>query len=264
MKYALTTKCGKKYLEEADEIIVTYKEKEKLLDYQELYSTKPVTVQCWDFTNGLVDMQWLKKVSTQYPNGFSVGVLSIAELEQAIAEGLHAYLLMTINNFAQLNMLVDMGAAYVYLAQPLFSSLDKVQRFDINIRWVPNLIDARYKLAHETWIRPEDIELYAEMFPDSICEFVGMKTAQAEQAMYRIYKSGEWQQNLGFIFPEFKDQDIANWLIDDQIGKQRLTCRQHCEEYPNGAGCHACDLGLQLAKKDLLQKFVDELPKDNT
>ena len=32
MKYALTTKCGKKYLEEADEIIVTYKEKEKLLE----------------------------------------------------------------------------------------------------------------------------------------------------------------------------------------------------------------------------------------
>lgn len=268
MKYALTTKCSKKYLDLADEIIVPYKEKERLLDYQEQYAEKPVTVQCWTQYNNMIDTKWLKGVATQYPKGFSVGVTSMTDLKNILAEGLPAYFLRTINNFAALAALQEMGAAYVYLDQPLFSSLDKVQRFDINVRWVPNLVDASpgylQRMAHGTWIRPEDIKLYEEMFPNSICEFIGAETAQAEQALYRIYKSGEWKQDIEFIMPEFKDQGIANWLIDDQVGKQRLTCRQRCEEYPNGAGCHSCDLGLQLAKKDLLQKFADELPTNNT
>ena len=44
MKYALHAWCDKEYLRQADEIIVKYSEKERSLEYPELYPNAAITI----------------------------------------------------------------------------------------------------------------------------------------------------------------------------------------------------------------------------
>lgn len=151
----------------------------------------------------------------------------------------------------ELNRLYNAGVPYIYLDSPLFFSIDKVKRFNIPVRFLPNMVDASpgylTAMAHGTWIRPEDLQRY-DVIPNSIVEFQNTVNPKAEEAYWRVYaQDGFWKGDLGYLLPEAKGLNIANYLIIPEFGESRMTCRQHCEEYPLSAGCHLCDRALLLA-----------------
>jgi len=110
----------------------------------------------------------------------------------------------------ELNRLYSAGVPCVYLDAPLFFSMDKIKRFNIPVRLLPNVIDASpgylTTFAHGTWIRPEDIKEY-DIIPNAIVEFQNTVNARAEEAFWRVYaKDGKWDGDLGFLFLEVKGQ----------------------------------------------------------
>ena len=263
MKYALHARCEKQFLKQADEIIVSYREKDRLLDYPELYPEAAVTIQCYETDPDNIDFKWLAAMAPQFPKGYSVGFLSLQLLSIARDLNINAYLLRYITTYAELNKLKELGACYVMLGQPLFSSVNKVKRFEIPVRWTPNIVDANNfglsDIIHGTWIRPEDLHLYDEI-PDSVAEFPGARDYKAEQALFKVYKRGEWKQDLGFLLLEFKGMNINNYLLstDETFGEKRLNCHQMCEETPGGSLCHYCNTNMRLANPDFLKKVMDK------
>lgn len=188
-----------------------------------------------------------------FPKGYSVGFLMPDMLYAARELGINAYLLRHITTFAELNELKRIGACYVYIAQPLFSSIDKVKQYAIPVRQTPNLVNSSSfhleNLAHGSWIRPEDLYRYDEI-PDSIVEFPGARDYKAEQAFFKVYKKGEWPQDLGFLLLELKGYNINNYLLstDETFGEHRLNCHQICEE----GRCHYCDNWFKFANPDFI------------
>ena len=261
MKFALHAWCDKEYLAQADEIIVKYSEKERILEYPELYPNAAVTIQCYKETANDIDWKWLKSMAPLFPHGFSVGVIYFNMIPIARLHGLNAYFLSYLDTFAELNRAYHEGSSYVYLNQPLFSQHDKVVRFGIPVRWTPNVVDASMrnvlgKLEHGTWIRPEDLPLY-DIIDGCIVEFPGANGSRAEQALFRIYKSGVWEQDLGLLLLEFKGMNVANYLIPPDFGKTRCNCAQKCETFPNGDGCHICEHALQIADFNNVNEYFN-------
>lgn len=259
MRFALHAKCDKEYLTKADEIIVSYKEKERILDYPSLYPDAAVTIQCIDEKSEEIDWKWLKAMKEQFPKGFTVGVKDIESLSFGIQANVPIYWLQSITTFNQLNFLYDLGVSYIYVDQPLFSSVDKLKRFNIPVRWMPNIINQSgfiMEKAHGTWIRPEDLDEY-DIIPGCIAEFNNVNGSKAEQAFYRVYAlEKEWPMDLGLLLLDFKDKGIANSLIDPDLIEHRLNCHHKCEEYPNRNGCHICLNVFNTANRE---KIVDYL-----
>lgn len=267
MRYALNAWCEDEYLAKADEIIVKYSEKERILDYPEKFPNAAVTIQCWKSKqNYFIDWKWLKAMAKQFPNGFSVGVLNYSDIAIAKEWDIPVYMLKHINNFVELNLAKQHNLCYIYLDQPLFSSMKEVQRFNIPVRWTPNIVDSSPghllladRLIHGTWIRPEDIDKY-DYIEGCTVEFPSTNGHPAEQAFYRVYHDDkQWEQDLGFLLLDFKGKDIANYLIDPELINTRLVCHQRCEEYPDGNGCHACDKVFHLANHELIESYLKEI-----
>lgn len=262
MKFALHAWCDKETLAQADEIIVDYKEKERILDYPEDFPQTAVTIHVRQGQD--IDWEWLKGMRHSFPFGFTIGTSDIQTFHKAHEYELKSYLLSYISTFAELNRFYKENAAYVYLNQPLFSMHEKIKRFNIPVRWTPNIIDASGQnclidFTHGTWIRPEDIELY-DIIPKCIVEFPGMSSSKAEQALFQVYKKGIWEQDLGLLLPQLKDMGIANYLIHDDFGKMRCNCGQICETFPNATGCHACNNAILLANKEILNDYFNNTP----
>lgn len=257
MRYALRARCDKKHLQQADEIIVFYKERERILDYPEEYPNAAVTIQCFDVSDDEIDWKWFAAMKPNFPNGLTVGVNTHDGVIAGKLWEVDTYLLKYINTYAELNELIEEGACYVLLDQPLFSSIDKIKRFNIPVRWIPNITNPYghlQRLTHGIWIRPEDIEQY-NIHEKCVVEFIQPPgLTRGEQALFDIYKKGTWEQRLGNLVQDFNEKDWVNYLIDEELITKRLNCGQRCEEYPQGNGCHACDLALQLSDPALLQQ----------
>ena len=262
MKYALHARCQKNFLKKADDIIVDYKEKERILDYPEEYPDTAVTIQFYNVPIEEIDWIWLQNMAPMFPKGFTLGFVDMLSLRMALDLKLKAYLLKHINNFAELSMLKEIGVCFVYLDQPLFSSIDKIKKYELPVRWTPNLVDSTpgylQRLQHGSWIRPEDIDMY-NINDGCICEFISSNGYAGEQAYFKIYTKKMWPQDFGYIYPEFENLNINNFLLTSKLTEIRLNCHQRCEETPGGAGCHVCDLEFFMANNDRLHKVEKSL-----
>ena len=232
-----------------------------MLDFPEEFPQASINIKCYETDPNNIDFKWLAAALPNYPKSYTIGFLTWNLLDTAKAFGLNAYLLRSINTYAELNALKDVGVSHVILGQPLFFSLDKIKRFGIPIRWIPNLVNSGSlplsELSHGTWIRPEDISKY-DILPDCVIEFLNAKDFKAEQALFRVYKKGAWQQDLGLLFPEFAEYNINNYLLfsnEDYSCDKRLNCHQLCEESPGRTLCHYCNTWFKLANPDLIKAF---------
>lgn len=241
---------------------MSYRNREKILDFPEEYPNAAVVIQCFETNIGEIDYKWLMSMAPQFPKGYCVGFLTEDTLKVARELDISAYLMRYINTYAELNELHRIGVSYVMLGQPLFSSLDKVKLFHTPIRWSPNVVNnSNFNLnylEHGTWIRPEDLHLYDinVVTGECVTEFPGAIDYKAEQSLYRIYKKGTWPQDLGFLLPEFKGYNINNFLIPDDFCQKRLNCHQQCEEKPDNSMCHYCVTSFKLANTDFLNTVI--------
>lgn len=264
MKYALRSWQSDRLLLEADEIIVWYNEREKILDYPEMYPNTAVTIQCWKEKPEDIDWNWCAAMAQQFTQGFTMGFMELSMLYTAQSKGIKAYLLKTVNSYVELNVLLQAGAAYVYLDQPLFSSIDKVKEFGIPARYIPNLIDSSpglltqlNRLSHGTWIRPEDIDMYD--YGDCLVEFQGVSGPKAEKVYFDVYRRKEWLGRFNLLIPELENYNVDNFLLESELSEKRLNCHQRCEESPDGNGCHLCDSAFRLATRENIKGYMDDL-----
>lgn len=261
MKFALHMNCSKKYLLDADEIIVYYKDKDKIMDFPEKYPNKPITIQCFNEDIGDIDWEWCSSISKVFPQGFSMGFINIVSLREALNRNIKAYMLKTINSFMELDYLRSIGVCQVYLDEPLFFSIDKVKSFGIPVRYIPNLVDSSpgylQRASHGTWIRPEDLDMYD--FEGCIAEFQGIHV-KGEMAYFRVYKEQkEWLGRFNLLLPDLQGYDVDNFLLESELTEKRLNCNHKCESVPNGEGCYLCDTAFDLARRELVTDYIESI-----
>ena len=160
-----------------------------------------------------------------------------------------------ISSYYQLRALKEMGASYVRLDAPLFFDLPNVKKIGVPIRAVPNIayndgLD-RIDGVCGTWIRPEDMDAYAEYIEAIEFEDCDQKK---EQAMYRIYAEDKtWPTDLGLLITNLNHTG-TNRMIGSEYSQRRIDCGQRCQE---DSSCHICYQLLALANPKLIKDYVN-------
>ena len=75
------------------------------------------------------------------------------------------------------------------------------------------------------WVRPEDVKFYEGAI--YVFEFEDFDTLEKERALFRIYKQGEWNDELKLLITNL-DMDIANTFLPPDFGEVRSMCQQKC------------------------------------
>jgi hypothetical protein len=130
-----------------------------------------------------------------------------------------------VNNFYDLQALVNYGCCDVKIDAPLTHMLDKLDNFDITIRMCPNI--AYYAFIPRengiigSWIRPEDMEVYEEYI--DVFEFEDCDKKK-EEALYRIYaEQKSWPNDLNELISNLNYHASGKLILPD-FAKVRIFC----------------------------------------
>ena len=176
----------------------------------------------------------------------------VAELKE---HGIPWYWGYPISSYYQLRAVKDMGACYARLDAPLFFDLPRVKEVGVPIRIVPNVayIDGLDRIdgVCGTWVRPEDMDAYAE-YVDAV-EFEDCDQKK-EAAMYRIYAEDKnWPTDLGLLITNLNHTG-TNRMIRSDASQSRISCGQRCQE---NNSCRLCYRMLDIANPDMVKKYVN-------
>lgn len=172
-------------------------------------------------------------------------------LEAAKALGIKFFYSIPINNFYDLKALVDYGCCDIRIDAPLTHMLDKLEKYDITIRMIPNIAYYAYIPRENgvigSWVRPEDTELYEEYV--DVFEFEDCDKKK-EEALYRIYaEQKNWPGKLNNLITNL-NYDAINRLILPEFGKIRMFCKQRCT---SGLECSLCYRMLNIANLEKIE-----------
>lgn len=156
-----------------------------------------------------------------------------------------------INNFYDLQALMDYGCSDVRIDAPLTHMLDKLEKLDITVRLSPNIAYYAYIPRKDgvcgSWIRPEDTilyEKYIDVFEFEDCDI------KKEQALYRVYAEQKtWSGNLNTLISNL-NYNATNSLIYPEFSEKRAFCGQKCM---SGLNCKLCYRMLDLANPDKIE-----------
>lgn len=272
MRVCLSNRNTIEYLRKADEIKVRFYDYKAVPDYFEDYPDKNIILdlnveQGFDPSDESIWNE-LRSFSVLGQGKFICCVEDLFQMEKCKELDIKFYYGYPVNSFYELNALVLCGVCYVRVAPPLSHSLDKVARFNIPVRAVPNVCYQGY-LPHENgihgqWIRPEDLTLYNKYI--DIIEFEDCDRIEKEQALYRIYmEEHEWPGDFDMLYTNFNYKGV-NRMLDSDLALRRMTCGQTCEA---GGFCRLCDRYIDLADEEkwieynkAMNKQPDEVIKD--
>lgn len=259
MKYCLNGRQNRSYLEKADEIYVLWRDRKILLEFIEKYPNSDFVIEIKPDIDEEIDWEYINLCNKTCKKTLYCKLYNLIFSSKCKEYDLYFFYAYPANSFFELNGLKEIGVSYVYLAAPLFFKTEEVIKYQIPIRYVPNLAYSAYiphsNGIHGTWIRPEDIELYDNN--NNICEFDGINLEQ-ERLLYDIYKERkEWPGDLNLLFINF-NHSVHNRIVDKQIGNMRLNCGQKCEEKGN---CYLCNKILEF--EQTLLKYKASKQKEN-
>lgn len=262
LKYCLKNRQEKKYLDLADEIKAEYRDYKSFPDLIEKYPDK--TLICQIYSNK-EDVDWdaLKRTNILAKGNFICCVGTYDYMIKCKELDIKFYFGFPVKTFWELESLRDLGVCYVRLDAPLFFQMDRVKKYGVPVRAVPNVAYLA-DLPHSdgvcgTWIRPEDTAIYEEYI--DVFEFEDCDIKK-EQALWRIYaKNREWPGSMNLLISNFNYEGICSCIHPD-LADHRLTCRQRCKEVPNS--CRLCYRTMKLANPKIirsLQEKIEELEK---
>jgi hypothetical protein len=165
-----------------------------------------------------------------------------------------------VDSYWELQGLKNLGVCYARLGPGLFFDMDAVKKIGVPIRAIPNLA-YNDLLPHADgicgqWIRPEDLSIYNDYI--EVIEFEDADSTK-EQALYRIYMKGEgWKTAISSLITNLSPDPASNPLLDEDLTKARLNCRQKCQA---GGTCQICYRYFSLANKKKLQEYLDTIKK---
>ena len=256
MKVCLQNRQEAKYLKYADEIKVGFRDRKALPDMFEKYPEKDFILEL--YSDSEIDWNDIKEY-----NILSQGhlILCIANREQmSMCKEINAkfYFGYPISSFYDLRAAVACGVCYVRLDAPIFFQLDKVKELGVPVRAVPNVAYLDFIPREDgvcgTWIRPEDLDDYAEYV--EVIEFEDCDN-QKEQALYRIYiEQKAWPGELNDIISNLNYNGTNRMIPPHTFGIKRAVCGQRCQETGR---CKICYRTLDLANPTLLSDYRDAM-----
>lgn len=252
MKYSVNVRCGLKAIKMADEVYFDWRDRKALIDYIEKYPDKTFVQEIP--VSEPIDYEILKAYNEKLNGNFYVALPytweNYKELQKA---GLKYYVSYPVNNMFEFKTFVDAGVSFVLITAPLTHKLDKLAAYNVALRMCPN-VQALPPTAKDnvigSWIRPEDVDLYAK-YIDTL-EFWGK--AQFAETSLRIYKENKnWPDDLSILMPALGAHIDSRTVPPDAI-TARMNCGQRCLEGSNCRICHKLEAFSNTLKKAAAQK----------
>lgn len=257
MKFCLRNRQIGEYLQKADEIKMEYRDHKSIPDEFEKYPDKPIIVQIPYHTEA--DWKSLELYKRMKPDNFICCVSSEEDANICKEKGIKFYYGYPITTYYELRYWLEKGVCYIRLGAPLFFDLPTVAKIvgDTPIRAVANISwyasDPCNDPVVGTWIRPEDLDTYANYI--STIEFEDCDNRK-EQALYRIYaEQKNWPGDISMIITNF-NQPGLNRMIPPTFGEKRIQCGQRCQ---SKGTCHFCEYTIKLADYDLIKSYKTEV-----
>lgn len=255
MNYCLSSQVNSEYWKLAQEIKLPYKELKRLLD---IYEVNPNLTFIIRITSQ-EDKNKIKWDELQQYNKMTQGKVIIETDSFDIMEAckifnIRYFYAIPVNNFYDLQALIDLGCCDVKIDAPLTHMLNKLDHFDITIRMSPNIAYYAYIPRVDgvigNWVRPEDVALYEEYI--DVFEFEDCDKRK-EEALYRVYAEQKtWPSDLNNLITNL-NFSANNRLILPEFGETRMNCGQKCL---TGTYCNICYRMLKLANLEEIRQLV--------
>ena len=259
MKFCLKSGQISSYLKKADEIIINYNNRfdipklTKKYPQAELVLEIPPTVE-WKIDE-LKELYYLSKNKLK----FCLPRMSDPEIIELKDAGIPFFWGYEITTGYELEALIRLGVCEARIGAPLFFCGDFLKTCGIPLRVTPNIAHNGYIPETDgivgSWIRPEDIDMYENIF--NTIEFADCDVKK-EQALYRIYaEKKHWPGEIHMIISNLEDKMALNRLLfSEDFTKTRLNCGQKCM---TGGSCKICYRLVNLANRDLIKDYAESM-----
>ena len=259
MKFSLSNRQQSTYLKKADEILIQYRDRNALPDYEEKYPEAALVVEVppaqeWD----LVEIKELAilargKLTLSLPEMTDPRINALKEANIPFFWG------YAVSTWHELEALINFGVSQVRIEAPLFFQTDKLKHVcgkKVALRVVANVAHEGYLPGVDgvtgSWIRPEDVEQYEDVF--TTIEFRDSDQSK-EQALYRIYaEQHEWPGQIEMLITNISAPGKYNRMLPPEFTQHRLNCGQRCK---SGGACRLCHRYVRLADPELIRNYME-------
>lgn len=252
MKYCLHNTLTDEYLQKADEIKVLYKDRKHIFDLALKYPEATFILDMHG-TQEPEDWNEIYRLKVLCKDKFILAIGDFLYADDCKAKNIQFYYTFPINTMYDLIAAKEQGCVYALIDSPLTHMLPEVKAVGITLRVVPNVAYYSYIPRENgvlgSWIRPEDIDTYAE-YIDAI-EFENCDIKK-ESALYRLYAEHQpWLGDINLLITNL-NYPAENRMIPPTFAEARIKCGQRCLA---GAHCRLCYTYLNLANPELLEQY---------
>ena len=252
MKYSLPSRVNNRILQKADEIKIEYRDRAIVFEYIEEFPKADI-ILCIPTNAEEFDIKIIKAYNEKAKDRFYCELEDISLGTLLKQNNIKFFWKYPVTTFYDLRALKEFGVSQVLIGAPLFFSMDRIKKFNIPIRIIPNTCFEtnipRENGVCGTWVRPQDTYLYED--------YVYMFEFKAEHlkqytTLYEIYaEKQEYIHNMNILFPGF-NYSILAISIPTELPESRLNCGQVCAE----GRCALCTKAFTLG--NLIQdRFVE-------
>lgn len=260
MKYCLSNKVSKEYIQKADEIKIKYDGNEEniLFKLLELKPDLSIILEIPDDITQLFNKDWdiFKRYNILCKQNFKIAFNNIEDITKASTYDIKSFLKLPVNSFEMLNYIIAAGACAARICGELVHNLSLLEKFEnLEIRIYPNKSMVKYGIDPNvgSWIRPEDINNIPQIH---CCEF-DESQKEREQALYRIYaEEKSWSGRLSLLVEDIETHNVMNRMIPPEFQEYRNNCGWVC--ITKKRNCHYCENNLFLANPDLYKELNNE------
>lgn len=247
--YCLRYYPSEKYLEQADQLRITYRAADRTLeDFLKKYSDKSIVIDI-DEEFDDIDAKLFYGLNEKYGNiKLIVKYSNQLALEKIQKNNIPFFFFDPVSSIDKLMGLLQYHPTDMYICEELGFHLDKVSKIlhdnNVKVRAFPNICQSSFPETPSLktfFIRPEDIPVYS-MFID-VFEFMVDKGRQA--VVFKIYKQEKWFGEINELIPTFKGSLDSKYVLDS-FGIVRTKCGKRCMYKPGS--CQVCERYLDTAE----------------
>lgn len=257
MKYCLSSRQSKAYLEKADEIFVKAQDYRQISDLFIDYPDKTIILE---LKNEDFEDDKIIKTIEQYAeisSNFCCCIYKLSYANWFKDKNIKFYYGYPVNSYYDVWGLIDLGVEYIKIFAPLTFDIDNLKTFKTKFRMIPNVAYDAYIPRNNgicgQWVRPEDTKWYEEGI--YVFEFEDADL-EKERTLYRIYaENQEWKGNLNLLITNL-NINADNRGFPDELGEIRSNCRQKCAQTLHS--CHYCETAFLFEKSLRNYKYNEQ------
>lgn len=265
LKFSISSRQSKEYLNKADEMFVHWKDHELIYD---LYHMAPKTIilRIPMGPRDLFKEDWKKVIEYHEALGSNFKLALTYPRHGLVVKdlGIPYYFETPVNDFPTVNMYIkQFGVSEIIPGTVLAHNMSALKAKGVPIRMIVNrhMMPVWDKEQFEVdgtvgaWVRPEDLWKTYSKYVDYVQFDIPIEPTRdeliREQALFRIYAEQKtWPGDIDKIVNDLNHKGINRLIVED-FGERRANCRQMCEINGN---CHFCYRALDLANPELLKK----------